>query len=1037
MRTRSCGLDVRMSEAEPVSRTERRILTCLVLDVVGSTDLLTGRVGPDRLKDELGRFFPSAEAVVVAAGGIVEKFTGDGLLAVFGLGRAHEDDPIRALRAAVDCARLASEARSRGEHLAVRIALETGDALVDAGPVISGQEHGIVGVCVNLASRLQEKGGSGEVLVGPVCHELVADWADFEPVGPFDLKGLGAVAAWRLQRLLEAHATVRPPFVGRAEEMARLTKAREQAGAGQPRFILVVGPPGQGKSRLVEEFVGPLAPDVELLSARCRPDDERGSENPLRQLLQSNGAVASVADLVLRLDPLIHDPPERLRVARALAHSAGIELVPELLGFRIATREAEFVLGWRRYIEALSRDRLVVVRLEDLQWSEPSVTRIWTRLAEEGPSRLLVVATARPETLGAVALRPGTHLIQLDLGPLDADAALSLAHSVGSFDAGGLDRAQGNPLFLLELARSSDHGGAVPLTIQAAIAAHLDALAATDRSLLISASVIGDDFRAGEVAAVTGLPPVEVNALLARLATLRYLVSEAERFQFHHRLVRDVAYSRLPVADRLRLHARFAQEGVAPGEVEALAHHWWLAFDPAESDWVWKGDPDRPRLQRLAYGAQLASARRHLERAASDRALEVARRAAALASAGEELADAEELIGLIYRFRGDGDEAWSAWLRALSAYRSAGRAIPVRLYVQMVRFACWVWGSFRTRPRPEVVVELMDEGTRAARASGDIVALANLLICRRGFIGEAPELEEVLEKIETDPDLTAVGDLLTDLATVQALEGDLEASLATCDRVDALIARGARLDAHQVLLWRYLALFHAGDLTGADRVAQRSAKVTERMNPHFQTHSLGMLVGVAVARGQWVEVERLAAETERIVAENPTLGFCLVGASTIAWGNVSRLLRRVPPNESMEALLLRMIPESAAVRASILFLPTAMGGSDRWLGEAEGAYRASTQFWDRQEWDPFGVNLAIGLALLDRWTEFEPYGASLDRGASHGGRLCAALKDALLEERHRHSAGGGPSSHAQLRALGYTGLSELLSFRPGTPPSPD
>src|SRR5579863_1649802 len=204
-----------MNAAEPKARTERRILSCLVLDVVGSTDLLAGHVGPDRLKDELNRFFPAARAAVVAAGGIVEKFTGDGLLAVFGLAHAHEDDPIRGLRAAVDCARLASEARARGDHLAVRIALETGDALVDLGASVGDQEHGIVGVCVNLASRLQERGQPGDVLVGPACHELAAGWGEFEPVGPFDLKGLGYVAAWRLERLTEAHATIRPPFVGR------------------------------------------------------------------------------------------------------------------------------------------------------------------------------------------------------------------------------------------------------------------------------------------------------------------------------------------------------------------------------------------------------------------------------------------------------------------------------------------------------------------------------------------------------------------------------------------------------------------------------------------------------------------------------------------------------------------------------------------------------------------------------------------------------------------------------------------------------
>ncbi|MGC2034063.1 MAG: hypothetical protein WA761_01305 [Thermoplasmata archaeon] len=124
-----------------------------------------------------------------------------------------------------------------------------------------------------------------------------------------------------------------------------------------------------------------------------------------------------------------------------------------------------------------------------------------------------------------------------------------------------------------------------------------------------------------------------------------------------------------------------------------------------------------------------------------------------------------------------------------------------------------------------------------------------------------------------------------------------------------------------------------------------------------------------------------------------------------------------------------MVPESGPVRASILLLPTAMVGADRWLANAAGAYRASTQFWDRQEWDQFGVNLAIGLTVLERWKELGPYLENLQRVGARGGRLCTALCEAILEERAR-SEGGPPPSHGSLRQLGYIGLSELLSFRP-------
>ena len=1020
-----------MSGSEYEPRTERRILTCLVLDVVGSTDLLAGRLGPDRLKDELDLFFPSARSVVESFGGIVEKFLGDGLLAVFGLPQSHEDDPERALRAALACVRVAEEARSKGGHLSVRLAVETGEALVNVGVGGRDQEHGIVGICVNLASRLQEKAAPGEVIVGPSCHELVARLAELEGVGPFELKGLGPVSGWRLVRLLEAHATLRPEFVGRLAELDRLAQAYDRALSGHPTFVLVVGPPGQGKTRLVEEFVEPLRARIELLYARCRPDDERGSENPLRQLLQSDGPLSNAADFGKRLEPLIADPEERARSLRSLAHSAGIELAPELLQVRVSTRELEFVRGWTHYLEALSHRRPVVVRLEDVQWAEPSVIRLMSRLEENGSSRLLVIATTRPETLGAVALRPSPNLVQLDLGPLDPESANALARSVGSFDTESLERAQGNPLFLLELARSLVHPGTVPLTIQAAIGAHLDSLAPDDRSLLGSASVIGDEFQAREVASVTGRPPADVSAALARLSHLRYVAFEDGRFRFHHRLVRDVAYSRLSAADRLRLHARFAQEGLPVQDVEAVAHHWWVAMGSPESEWVWKDDPDRALFRQEAFNAQLASARRHFERAASDRALEVARRAVSLAIGGEEAAQAEGLIADIHALRGEGDEAWSGWHRVIDAYQKADLPVPAQVYVRMVRQACWIWGTFRQLPKPEEVVALIDEGSRIARASGNALALANLLICRRGFLGSAPELSEVLDAAQSNPDLSAVGELLVELATVQTLEGDLAASLATCDRVDLLIGRGAKVDEHQTMLWRFLAQYHAGDLAAAEAAAKRSEGLMPSQNPHYQSHTLGMLSCVAAAHGQWEELKRLSAATEKLATDNPSRGFCLVGAGALAWGSVAEIVPGGQGRETLEPLVNRMVPESGAIRASVLFLPSAMVGQDRWLRDAQEAFQMTTQFWNRQEWDPFGVNVAVGLTVLERWGELAPYLERLDRVGAHGGRLCAALRDAILEEQA--GAHGGPTPrHVALRGLGYKGLSDLLSFRPSS-----
>jgi tetratricopeptide (TPR) repeat protein len=887
-------------------------------------------------------------------------------------------------------------------------------------------------MCINLASRLQEKARAGEVLVGPSCRQLCDGVAEFEPVGPFELKGIGSVPAWRLDRLLEVHATLRPPFVGRALELATLGQAFDRSRSGIPTFVLIVGPPGQGKSRLVGEFVDSVRGKAQLFIARCRPDDEKALENPFRQLLELRGASPTTEDLRKRLDLLISDPTERGRVLRALAHSSGLELSPELLAVRVSTRESEFLHGWSEYLDALSHERPVVAHLEDLQWAEPGFTRVMSRLAEKGSAPLLIVATSRPETLGAVALRPSPNLVQIDLGPLDPEAAEALARNVGTFDPASVERSQGNPLFLLELARASDHPGPLPLTIQAAIGAHLDALATDDRVLLSFAAVVGEEFLAREVAILADRPPAEVTASLARLAHLRYIAAADGGFRFHHRLVRDVAYLSLTTEDRLRLHARFAQDVAPVNEVETAAQHWWVALGSRESEWVWRDDPERAEFRHSAFEAQVASAQRHLEMGGADRALEVAGRASQLAVGVEEAGRADWLTASIHAARGEGNQAWEAWQRILDEYAKANQAPPLKVYQRMVRQACWIWGTFRRLPRAEEVVALMDEGIRLARANNDALAVANLLVCRRGFVGSAPGLPEALEAASTTTDLSALGEVLVAFATVQSLEGDLEGSLETWNRIDSLIHRGAAVDLHEMYLWRFMALFQAGELAEARRVANRAHELSRYESPHYRTHTHGMLAWVAAAQGDWVEVKQHAAETEKLVTDNPSLGFCLVGAGCVGWGSVCRVREGGTLPNDLEALVARMVPESKPIQASVLFLPSAMTGSDRFLREANGAYQASTQFWNRQEWDQFGVNLDIGLTVLERWNDLEPYLDKLAAVGHRGGHLCAALRSAILEERA--SAGGGPQPrHEELRRLGYTGLSDLLSFRPNPP----
>jgi class 3 adenylate cyclase len=1014
-------------------QTERRVITCLVLDVVGSTDLLV-RFGPDRRKTELGRLFTEVERVVIASGGIIEKFLGDGVLAVFGVPVSHPDDARRALRAALSCVEEVDRLRGEQSGLRVRLAVESGETLVDVGASDVSREHGLVGTCVNVATRLQERAEPGQILVGPVCHHLTDQDASYEDMGQLALKGLGEVEAWRLVGLPDVHATVRPPFVGRTEELRVFATSYARAREGEPTLVVVVGPPGQGKSRLCEEFLTPLRSDIMLLFARCRPDDEDGSENPLRQLLADSASSEAIAALSRRLEDLVPEVEERARTRDALVHSSGLEVVAKFAGYRMLAREGEFLRGWRNYLSALATRRPVVVWVEDLHWADPSFIRLLDRLIETERMRLLIVATARPQLVGTADLRPSPRHVQFEIGPLDSEATATLARSLGVAPSAQLERAQGNPLFVLELAREPDHSGPVPVTVQAAIGAHIDELATEGRALLSCASVVGEEFTVRDVVVLCERSPADVEGTLSRLAHLRYVVRTAGGFAFHHRLVRDVVYARLATEDRLRLHVRYAKDGCGADNVETSAHHWWEAMGTPEADWVWKGDPDLPALRSEAYRRQMEAARRHMARASSDRAILVADRATQLASSVEEEAEAHELLGDIHLLRGDGDRGWKEYRRIIDIHRQAGRLPPARIYTEIITIPVWMWGTFRQRPSSEEVVGLIDEGIEVARSTGAEIALADLLVNRVSFTGAATGMSEALAAVEGSLDLSGLAGVLVKLAGVQSLAGDLTAALATCARIDDLMAKGAKLDDHQMLLWRFGAFYHAGELVAAERITDRVRSLAVQQSAHYRTHALGMLTQVRAARAQWREVRSAADETARVVTDNPAFSYCLIGASAIAWGAVGAILARERLGGPLAPLVERMVPESAAVRASILSLPVSMLGEGRYLTEAHEAYFGGANPWHRQIWDQFGVNQAIALTILERWDDLLPYLDLWEKVGRQGGTLLPAVADGIREEQ-RHARGGARPTHASLRRLGYTGLSELLSFRPSRSPA--
>ncbi|MDP9321790.1 MAG: AAA family ATPase, partial [Chloroflexota bacterium] len=471
---------------------ERRLITSLFIDVVGST-ALTVALGPERLKAALDQAFAELRAVIEGEGGTVEKYIGDAIYALFGAPVAHSNDPERALRAAAGARTWAASRAAAEIPFGVRVGLETGEAIVDLAAAAETKQQMSVGAVVNTAARLQQRAEPGQVLVGPVAHEATAEVATFTPLGTVDLKGLGPIDIWALDEIGGIGGRRRLPFVGRTAELELLGLAQRRAKT-RSVLALVSGPPGQGKSRLVEEFLGSWA-GVRVLVARCRPGGEIGALAPLQQLLLGDRPATALPEVIADALP----EPDRARVEDALAHSAGIRSSPSLAAIGKEERADEILNAWRGFLRGLGAQGPVALWVEDVHWAALEVVALIDRLSLAGEP-VLVVATARPEFAEAAGIRPSGDRFFIDLDALEPDDARALALSAGREDDGEIARAGGNPLFIVELARARDPGGELPLTLQGALGARLDDLDATDRALLAHGAVVGETFAPADAA---------------------------------------------------------------------------------------------------------------------------------------------------------------------------------------------------------------------------------------------------------------------------------------------------------------------------------------------------------------------------------------------------------------------------------------------------------------------------------------------------------------------------------------------------------
>ncbi|MEK7860261.1 MAG: hypothetical protein AAB284_02770, partial [Chloroflexota bacterium] len=549
-------------------------------------------------------------------------------------------------------------------------------------------------------------------------------------------------------------------------------------------------------------------------------------------------------------------------------------------------RQDEITSAWRRYFGALARRGPIAVWIEDVHWAEPELVRLVDRLTVSGDGPLLVIATARPEFAEAAGVRPGGDRFFVELDALEEEAAAELARTAGARDDATARRGGGNPLFIIELARSRTADDALPVTLQGAIGARLDELSGEDRELLQRAAVAGETFSGTDAALLCERDAADVARALERLADRLYLHPARGAYRFHHALVRDVAYQRLPIAERMRLHARYARNAVHSEDVEALAHHWWEAMRPPDAEWVWEGEPDLATDRREAFRANLAAGRRHAERFAHASAVGLLGRAAVLAQDPLERALAERALGDTYRLNIESDAAWEHYLKARDAYREAGDA-PADLYPRIVEVPIRWPGAFWEQPDDAIVHALLDEGEEAARRSGEDLPLVEILLARarlrlrdQGKLGDRAEIDEALRILDRRGDLVGIVDTLEDIGSL-LLYGreDVDSARPIFERVDRLIARGGRIVNEDSYFDHREALALAlGDLASAWAVARRELEVDERRGPHLLSHALARYGSVALQAGEHAVVLDMAARARALVGAHPNTQFCDGGA---------------------------------------------------------------------------------------------------------------------------------------------------------------
>jgi class 3 adenylate cyclase/tetratricopeptide (TPR) repeat protein len=694
------------------SAEERKVVTILFCDLVGFT-ASADAADPEDVRATLRPYHALLREGIEHYGGTVEKFVGDAVMAAFGAPTAHEDDPERAIRSAFRILDAIEELNEeRDLELAVRIGVNTGEAVVTLGAKPAEGEGFVTGDVVNVASRLQGVAPVGGIVVGEQTFRATRFSFDYEALEPVVLKGKAeAVPVWRplaATSRFGSEVDLEPvtPFVGRELERSLLESLfARTVKETSVQLVTITGEPGIGKTRLVGELGNFVEERDELVSwrqGRCLAYGEAVSFWALGEIVKAHAGILESDDagvagqrLDLAVEGSISDPADRTWVRARLAPLVGLVGTEE----RGSADAAESFNAWTRFLEGIAERQPLVIVVEDLHWADDPMLDFLEHLAEWASGvAILIVGTARPELLErrpgwGASIRNATRIALDPLSDEDASRVISglLERSVlpAETQAMLLERASGNPLYAEQFVRSlrdrglidetgrvsADVGSvmdeAFPETVQALIAARLDTLSPDRKGLLQDAAVVGKVFWSGALAAMRGVDATSLHQQLHELArkelirpSRRSSVAGETEFAFWHALVRDVAYGQIPRAARGVKHQAAAQwiEATAGERVadvaELLVDHYERALEFAAASGEAEGsDALQESLRRVAVLAAERAERLH-----ADRAEEAWERAAAATPP-----DHPERPHVLLR--------WGNALREVGRYRDAFEAI--------------------------------------------------------------------------------------------------------------------------------------------------------------------------------------------------------------------------------------------------------------------------------------------------------------------------------------------------------------------------